>query len=268
MHFVSILSAALLATSALAAPHSSNRLSERVARRSGSRRTTPPKFLKVPHHAALNGTGPQYSQNWAGSVITSPPSGSSFTGVSATFVVPTPKAPSGSGSGSYAASAWVGIDGDTYNKAILQTGVDFTVHGGEASFDAWYEWYPAVASDFSGIPIKAGDTISLSVTATTSTSGTAVIKNVSTGKTVTKALTSSSKLGGQNAEWIVEDFEEGSSLVPFANFGAVEFTGASYTTSSGATGGPGSGTILDIRQSGKVLTSASETDDSVTVTYV
>lgn len=268
MHFISVLSAALLATTAIAAPHPNSRLADRVARRSGgARRTTPPKFVTVPNHSSQNGTGPQYSTNWAGSVITSPPSGSSFTGVSATFVVPTPKAPSG-GSGSYSASAWVGIDGDTYQNAILQTGVDFNVDGGEVSYDAWYEWYPAVSTDFSGIPIKAGDTITLSVTATSSTSGTAVIKNVSSGKTVTKALTSSSKLGGQNAEWIVEDFEEGSSLVPFANFGEVEFTNAQYTTSAGATGGPAAGQILDIRQNKKVLTSASATDDSVTVSYV
>jgi len=182
--------------------------------------------------------------------------------------VPTPKAPAGASSGSYAASAWVGIDGDTYNKAILQTGVDFTVQGGQVSYDAWFEWYPAVASDFSGIPIKAGDTIEMSVVATTSTSGKAVIKNVSTGKTVTKQLTSSSKLGGQNAEWIVEDFEEGSSLVPFCDFGEVDFTSAQYTTSSGATGGADGSTILDIRQNKKVLTSASASGSSVTVKYV
>ena len=45
-----------------------------------------------------------------------------------TFTVPTP-----SGEGS--ASAWVGIDGDTCDNAILQTGVDFTVSGGSVSYD-------------------------------------------------------------------------------------------------------------------------------------
>ncbi len=46
-----------------------------------------------------------------------------------TFVVPTPSAPDG------AASAWVGIDGDTCGNAILQTGVDFDYSGGSISFD-------------------------------------------------------------------------------------------------------------------------------------
>lgn len=52
-----------------------------------------------------------------------------------TFTVPTPKKPSGGGSGSFAASAWVGIDGDTCQTAILQTGIDFTVSGSSVSYD-------------------------------------------------------------------------------------------------------------------------------------
>ena len=51
-----------------------------------------------------------------------------------TFTVPTPREPS-DGSGAHAASAWVGIDGDTCGNAILQTGVDFNVNGGSVSYD-------------------------------------------------------------------------------------------------------------------------------------
>ena len=57
-----------------------------------------------------------------------------YKSVTATFTVPTPKEPSGA-SGSHAASAWVGIDGDSCDNAILQTGVDFTVSGSSVSFD-------------------------------------------------------------------------------------------------------------------------------------
>ncbi len=57
-----------------------------------------------------------------------------FKSVTGTFVVPTPKEPSG-GSGTHSASAWVGIDGDTCGSAILQTGIDFTVSGTRTSFD-------------------------------------------------------------------------------------------------------------------------------------
>lgn len=48
--------------------------------------------------------------------------------VTGTITVPTP-----TGSGS--ASAWVGIDGDTCETAIVQTGLDFTISGGEVSYD-------------------------------------------------------------------------------------------------------------------------------------
>lgn len=54
--------------------------------------------------------------------------------MTASFVVPTPKEPSG-GTGTHSASAWVGIDGDTCGTAILQTGVDFTVSGSTVSYD-------------------------------------------------------------------------------------------------------------------------------------
>lgn len=84
-----------------------------------------------------------YSSNWAGAVLI----GSGYKSVTGTIVVPTPKVPSGgSSSTSYSASAWVGIDGDTCQTAILQTGVDFTVKGSSVSYDAWYEWYPDYVS--------------------------------------------------------------------------------------------------------------------------
>jgi hypothetical protein len=70
-----------------------------------------------------------------------------------------------------------------------------------------------------------------------------------------------------NAEWIVEDFESNGSLVPFANFGTVTFTGA-QATDSGSTVGPSGATIIDIEQNGQVLTSVSSTSSSVTVKYV
>ncbi|EKG15813.1 Peptidase G1 eqolisin [Macrophomina phaseolina MS6] len=132
-----------------------------------------------------------------------------------------------------------------------------------------YEWYPDYAYDFSGITISAGDVIAMSVTSSSSTKGVAVIENITTGKTVTKTITSSSALGGQNAEWIVEDFESNGSLVNFADFGTVLFTNAVAKTSSGTTVGPSGATSIDIKQSNKVLTSVSYPGtDEVEVTYV
>ncbi|KAH9834825.1 peptidase A4 family-domain-containing protein [Rhodofomes roseus] len=261
MFAASLLASVLLATTALARPSG---IAGRLARRRTGTHLSKPVQL-IEHAATSNVSNVEYSSNWAGAVYDSYPSGS-FTAVTGTFTVPTPSAPSG-GSGSYSASAWVGIDGDTCDTAILQTGVDFTIDGGSVSYDAWYEWYPDYAYDFSGISFSAGDTVKLTVTASSTTSGTAVIENQSTGQTVTQDITSSSALCEENAEWIVEDYEENGSLVPLADFGTVTFTSASATTTSGSVG-PDDATLIDIEQSNKVLTSASVSSNEVTVKYV
>ena len=274
MKFFAAISTALLAATALAAPRipsAEDRLAARVARRSGGlRKTTPPQ--KIVSSGEVDGTNEptktndEQSTNWSGVVIESPPAGATFTAVSATFTVPRPT--STGGSGQQAASAWVGIDGDTCQTAILQTGVDFTVQGSSVSYDAWYEWFPDYAHDFSGISFSVGDQISISVVSHSRTSGTTTIKNISKGQTVTKQVTSSASLCGTNAEWIVEDFEEGSSLVPFANFNTVTFSNAVASLSNGQTASPSSGTKIEIVQNGKTLTSVSDSSNSVTVKYV
>lgn len=72
-----------------------------------------------------------YSTNWAGAVQI----GTGYDDITGTIVVPTPEVPSGGSSNKkYAASAWVGIDGDTCSTAILQTGVDFYAGRGGVSF--------------------------------------------------------------------------------------------------------------------------------------
>ncbi|EPT03236.1 hypothetical protein FOMPIDRAFT_1022551 [Fomitopsis schrenkii] len=264
MFAAKLLSLVVLAASALAAPK--GRLADRVARRADRSRLTRPVQLieKSDLVEFTNVSHVEYSSNWAGAVLST--SAGTWKSVTGTFTVPTPKTPSG-GSGSYSASAWVGIDGDTCDSAILQTGVDFTIDSGSVSYDAWYEWYPDYAYDFSGISFSAGDSVEVTVTATSTKAGTAKIENLTTGKTVSKSITSSSALCEQDAEWIVEDFEEDGSLVPFANFGTVTFSSASAGKSSGSSG-PSGATIIDIEQNSKVLTSVSTTSNSVTVSYV
>lgn len=149
--------------------------------------------------------------------------------------------------------------------------MDFCVKNGAVSYSAWYEWYPNFAYDFKGFTISAGDVIQLSVHATSSMTGTATVDNVSTGKSVTHTFT---LLGGvqpplceQNAEWIVEDFQQGASLVPFANFGSVTFSNA-QAIHHGSPVGPSGATLVDIKQSGKILTHSSYTSNSVTVNYI
>lgn len=49
--------------------------------------------------------------------------------------MPTPKLPLGATNTFASASAWVGIDGETCQSAILQTGVDFTISDGKVTYD-------------------------------------------------------------------------------------------------------------------------------------
>ncbi|KAF9241640.1 peptidase A4 family-domain-containing protein [Melanogaster broomeanus] len=236
---LTILCNLLLASVALAIP--SSRLEARLARRREGRQSLPINHLEQPA-SDVGVSNVEYSSNWAGGVLIEP--SGTFTYVTGTFTVPTPTGSDGS------ASAWVGIDGDTCGTAILQTGIDFTISNGAVSYDAWYEWYPAFAYDFSGISIAAGNVIKVTVTASSTKSGTAVIQNLSTGQTVSKALTSSHALCEANAEWIVEDFEQGGRMVPFANFGTVQFTSAS-ASGPGGTYSPSGATIIDIEQNGQ-----------------
>jgi hypothetical protein len=255
MKFISIISSAVFAGVALAAPHTA----KRQARRAAAARALHSQPLQFAPGSGVstNNSDVSYSTNWAGAALVT----TGVTSVTGTFTAPSP---SSDGSG----AAWVGIDGYS-NDVILQTGIDWTYSGGEVTYDAWYEWYPHDSYNFDDITISAGDTITVTVTATSTTGGTAVVENVSSGETVKKTFKSeSSALGEISAEWIVEDYEEGDSLVSFADFDKVKFTDASAVTDDGTVGVTGS-VVLDIKQSGTVLTSVDlESSSEVLVTYV
>jgi len=259
MQLITIASTLLLAGSAVAAPGTAIRRERARKRAAGIHHGNP--ILRLNEAPALknNGTYVSYSGNWAGAVL----SGTGYTSVTGTFTVPTPTT---DGSG----AAWVGIDGDTCDTAILQTGIDWTKDGDSITYDAWYEWYPDYSYDFSGISLSAGDTITVTVTASSLTGGTAVVENVSTGTTVTHKFSGEGSEGDlceYDAEWIVEDFESSGSLVTFADFGTVTFTAASAVNSGTKVGTTGA-TIIDLKQSGSVLTDCSiPSSSSVKCTY-
>ncbi|KAJ5895679.1 hypothetical protein N7495_007370 [Penicillium taxi] len=264
------LTITLLAGGALAAPHSGlvDRLQARGVLSHQSRpahHTSEGLLMKEGSDA----TKVQYSKNWAGLVRENPPASSTYTAVSATFTVPNPTATDDSGN-LQAASAWVGIDGDTYTNAILQTGIDAYISNGEKSYDAWYEWYPDSAENFD-IDLTAGDVIVAQVRSTSPSKGVCIIENQSSGQSVTKTLSAPSTtatLGGQNAEWIVEDFNSGSTMVPFANFGKITFTGAQAEAGGSDYGIQDATEILEIQQNNKVLTDVKVvSDNEFSVTY-
>lgn len=133
---------------------------------------------------------------------------------------------------------------------------------------AWYEWFPDYAHDFSDIEFAAGDSVTVTVTASSLTSGSAVIENTTTGKKVSHMFTNQTQpLCETNAEWIVEDFESNGSQVQFANFDSIKFANATATTKDGSTVGPTGADILDIKINGTVYTDVSVDASSVTCSY-
>jgi hypothetical protein len=257
-----IIAALFGASTVLAAPFTELRRARRQAR---ARHTLPPQNLTDAAQAdGSSNINAQYSTNWAGAVLI----GSGFTSVTGSIVVPTPQAPQGADSNTqYSAAAWVGIDGDTCSSAILQTGVDFTIQGGQVSFDAWYEWFPDYSYNFDGFTLSAGDTIQMTVTTDSTSGGVATIENLSSGQSVSHSFAGeSASLCQTNAEWIVEDFSEGDALVPLADFTTVEFSGATAQSGESTVDTTGA-TIMDMRQNDRVLTSCSAGGSSVSCTY-
>lgn len=214
MKFSTVACTLALAGSALAAPGTALRRARNLAARKS-------RTLMHSESPATNKTNVSYSDNWGGAVLI----GEGYTSVTGTFNAPSP---SSDGSG----SAWVGLDGDTCQSAILQTGIDWTYSNGDVSYDAWYEWFPDYEYNFDGITINAGDSITVTVTSSGTTSGTATVTNNSNGDSVTHDFTDQQgDLCGENAEWIVEDYEEGSSLVPFADYGSITFVSTAVAES-------------------------------------
>ncbi|KAJ5951606.1 Concanavalin A-like lectin/glucanases superfamily [Penicillium vulpinum] len=261
-----ILTTTILAGSSLAAPGSG--LVERLQGRGAlSRQSSPAEKKGILLKQGAEGGKVQYSKNWAGVVRENPPARATYTAVSATFTVPEPTATNESGE-MQAVSAWVGIDGDTYTDAILQTGIDAYIQNGQQTFDAWYEWYPLSAENFD-LQLSAGDVVVAKVETFSTSKGAAIIENKSTGQRVTKTLSApstSATIAGQNAEWIVEDFNTGNNMVPLANFGKVDFTGA-QAEAGGVRYGTHDAAVLHIQQNGNVKAHVrvpSETEFSVT----
>lgn len=96
-----------------------------------------------------------------------------------------------------------------------------------------------------------------------------MVKNVTKGKQVSHTFSGMSPpLQQLNAEWIVEDFNNGTGLTPFVNFGTVSFTNSYVATTGGSALTPAGSTLIDIQQKGKTLTSSSLSGTTVKVAYI
>ncbi len=176
------------------------------------------------------------STNWSGYAVST--GAGAVTQVAGSWVVPA-VATTVSGY----SSAWVGIDGWS-SSSVEQIGTDSDYVNGRAQYYAWYEMYPAGSVNLS-LPIHAGDTISASVTNTALGQFALSITDVTTGGTFSTTQ-NSSQAQRSSAEWIQEAPSSFSGVLPLANFGKINFSGANATVNG--TPGPAdnswSGTTL------------------------
>ncbi len=192
----------------------------------------------VPVASASTDVSTASSANWAGYVVGGSSSGTNFKSVSGSWVVPTAKCSSGQGDSSF----WVGIggSGSSDTQALEQDGTEVDCQAdGSATYSAWYEMVPSPPVTVN-MAVHPGDHITGKVTVDGS-NVTMSLSNTTTGGSYEKTFQMSNP-DTSSAEWIAEapsTCSQGLSSctpLPLADFGNVQFSGASATTTDGHTG--------------------------------
>ena len=172
------------------------------------------------------------SSNWSGYAVTAAAGSVSY--VSGTWTVPTVSTATDG-----RLSIWVGIDGYG-SKGVEQIGTGAYVSGGQVTYRAWYEMFPAdcVYIPSTSMTVNPGDVMTGSV-AYVSASNTFVLSLVdvtqSTNFSISLAAPAAPEGPRASAEWIVEaPTTVGAGIQSLANYGTVTFTNA-YATIGGTT---------------------------------
>ena len=155
------------------------------------------------------------SSNWSGYAAT----GGRYTSVTATWTVPQP-----SGSVAGADATWIGIGG-VNTRDLIQAGTQSMASGGgSVRYEAWIEMLPDTSQSVA-LTVRPGDSITATITEQASDSWLIMIKNNTTSRTYTNAVSYQSSRS--SAEWIEEAPSSGRSVVPLNDFGVVTFSNAS-----------------------------------------
>jgi hypothetical protein len=181
------------------------------------------------HIATL--TGAQSTGNWAGYAL----AGSTFTSVSATWVVPTVEC---SDPTTTYADEWIGIDGLS-SLTIEQIGTETDCIDGQPVYSAWYEMLGDTAVGdgnqvATGGVLSPGDTVHASVTETAGV-WTLVLTDLSAGWTSTIVEDSPTPTPAQSsAELIVErpGLALSNTMDGLADFTSATFTDVSLSSSA------------------------------------
>jgi hypothetical protein len=155
------------------------------------------------------------SQNWAGYASAGSPG--TFTSVSASWTEP---AVTCTATGTFA-SFWVGLDGDG-TTTVEQTGTEADCAGGAATYQGWFEMFPAAPVFYDNL-VQPGDAMSASVVANGGGAFTLTLTDSTQGWNQTTSQTSGAAQLG-SAEVITEAPSD-QTVLPLSNFGTVSFTG-------------------------------------------
>ncbi len=195
------------------------------------------------------------AENWSGYAAT----GTTYSAVTASWTVPTLTCPGGQAN--TFSSQWVGIDG-VNDSTVEQDGTEADCGSSGPTYAAWYEMYgdsavyagaavtlgqpqtqvawKCMPLALANCPVAAGDAMTASVSVTPSGVWTLFVQDA----TSPRAWTFSTPINWtapeeSSAEWIVERPEvctghNQCGITPLANFGTVQFTNATATTTNGA----------------------------------
>jgi hypothetical protein len=132
---------------------------------------------------------------------------------------------------------WLGIGGYGENT-LIQIGTEQEYYNGEAVYYAWYELLPGYLVRIQSLHVRAGDTITASVSLVNENASTWSIelKDVTRGEEFNKVVVYNSSM--LSAEWIVERPKVNGVVSTLADFGNVTFTECKATV-DGVTGAIG-----------------------------
>lgn len=104
------------------------------------------------------------------------------------------------------------------------------------------------------------------VYATSTTTGTAVLENVSTGQIVSQEIQGTTPLVLQEVEWIIEDYSENGASVSLADWGTVTFTNTACTNDYGGQFDASLSSTIAMINNGDTLADASLDGANVVIT--
>lgn len=177
--------------------------------------------------ASASSVSANTSSNWSGYVA----SGSTYTGVNGSWVVPT--ASPVSGTNLSADASWVGVGGFATHD-LIQAGTEAEVQNGSVLYQAWYEALPAGQVQ---VPLKihAGDAITVTLNETSANVWHLIFTDATTGGNYQTDINYASS--HTSAEWIEEmpvgEFGNTASYVPLDMFGTAQFSNAYANTTDG-----------------------------------